>query len=183
MEISELDSKSTLKVLIKGEYSDIYYSKPYNKLVHDEYVIPEGFDRAIRFEGNYTPMKFEIEEINEISSPEYSKNYIRPSCIGRIFYNNIQIYETTRKTDYRVFRDLQDFKDSLLFNAHLDLLLGNRHYANRVIGYGQKLYKISNVLTSQGCMMLEEYTDSEQVIQPKKIKVTFHDKKIDWYPL
>lgn len=147
------------------------------------------------FSGHRLPFKIEIEESNYLKSSGLSGDEIRKSCIGKLFLNNIQIFECGGRTYERAFKNIQSFIDSM--EEHWSWFPNNLNECEgKIIKYEGQLFKIERFIVSQACMILvtpdgkprkpfqSEIQDFENndFDGMETLKVEINSERIWWYP-
>lgn len=147
------------------------------------------------FSGHRLPFKIEIEESNYLKSSGLSGDEIRKSCTGKLFLNNVQIFDCGGRTYERAFKNIQSFIDSMeekwsWFPNKLD------EYEGKIVKYEGQLFKIERFIVSQACMILVtpdgkprkpfqyevEDFENHDFDGMETVKVEINSERIWWYP-
>lgn len=155
----------------------------------------ENPERIYDFSGHRLPFKIEIEESNYLKSSGLSGDEIRKSCTGKLFLNNVQIFDCGGRTYERAFKNIQNFIDSMEGNWSWFPNKINE-WEGKIVKYEGQLFKIEIFIVSQACMILVtpdgkprkpfqsevEDFENDDFDGMETVKVEINSERIWWYP-
>jgi len=192
----EVNSKAWMDVKISGQdYELIHGEFPHSRQDNTIYArSKENPERIYGFDGHRLPFKIVIEESNYLKSSGLSGDEIRKACSGKLFLNDIQVYECGGRTYERAFKNIDSFIDSMeekwsWYPKEIN------EYVGKLIKYEGQIFRIKSFVVSQACMILEtpdgkerkpfyyEISDFEQndFDGSDTLKVSINSDKIWWW--
>lgn len=174
-------------------YDLIFGEHPHSRQDNTSYVRSKN-GAITGFDGHRNPFKIIVEESNYMKSSHLSGDQVRKSCTGKLFVNDIQIFDCHHRGYERCYMQIQRFIDEM--EMHWSWYPKNlKEKTGKTIGYREQLFVIKSFIVGQGCMMLEtldgnprrkflweseEDTDDYELKEAVKVEIT--DPHIDWYP-
>lgn len=186
------DEKPFDSVKIGNDTYDLIFGEhPHSRQDNTMYVrYPDG--GITGFDGHRLPFKIIIEEINYMKSSRLSGDQIRKSCNGKLFLNDVQIFDCHHRGYERCYMQIQRFIDDMEMNwswypKNLKEKIG------KTVGYREQLFVIKSFIVEQGAMILEtkdgklrklfmweSEEDNDDITDSLKVEIT--SPHIEWYP-
>ncbi len=186
------DEKAFDTVKIDGETYDLIFGEhPHSRQDNNIYArSPKG--SITGFDGHRLPFKIIIEETNYMKSSGLSGDQIRKSCTGKLFLNDVQIFDCYHRTYDRCFKQIERFRDDMEMNWSW-YPKNIKEKIGKEVGYREQLFVIKSIIVDQGAMILEtpdgkprklfmweSEEDNDDIHDSLKVEIT--SPHLDWYP-